>query len=93
MEAMAMECIPISTRVSGIPELITDSENGFLVNPRNVRALKYVLRDVLLGNAKTNVSQSDIRKQVIKNFNVRTCSRDLHDTILISRKLSRKHEY
>lgn len=35
MEAMAMDTVPISTHVSGIPELIENGENGFLVNPRS----------------------------------------------------------
>ena len=36
MEAMAMETPVVSTYVSGIPELITDGENGFLCSERSV---------------------------------------------------------
>lgn len=39
MEAMAMECVPISTHVSGIPELIEDGKNGFLCNPRDIKGI------------------------------------------------------
>jgi len=39
MEAMAMRIPCISTYVSGIPELITDSETGLLVPERDVNAL------------------------------------------------------
>lgn len=31
LEAMACRVVPIATNVSGIPEVITDSENGFLI--------------------------------------------------------------
>ena len=33
-EAMAMENVPITTRIAGVPELVTDSRNGFLL-PEN----------------------------------------------------------
>jgi glycosyltransferase involved in cell wall biosynthesis len=39
MEAMAMELPAVSTRLSGIPELIEDGHTGFLVPPGNSRAL------------------------------------------------------
>jgi glycosyltransferase involved in cell wall biosynthesis len=35
MEAMAMELPVVATRITGIPELVTDGESGFLVEPRN----------------------------------------------------------
>lgn len=39
MEAMAMGLPVISTRISGIPELVIDGENGLLVPERDVEAL------------------------------------------------------
>lgn len=39
MEAMAVGCPVISTRVSGIPELVVDGESGLLVPPRDPQAL------------------------------------------------------
>lgn len=36
MEAMAMETPPITTNVSGIPELVTDKINGYLCSDRSI---------------------------------------------------------
>lgn len=36
-EAQASGCIPIATRVGGVPECVTDGEDAFLVRPRSSR--------------------------------------------------------
>jgi glycosyltransferase involved in cell wall biosynthesis len=46
-EAMAMGVPVVSTRISGIPELIDDGVHGLLVNPRDPDALAQALRRVL----------------------------------------------
>jgi L-malate glycosyltransferase len=38
LEAMACGVVPVATRVGGVPELITDAEDGFLETPGDVRA-------------------------------------------------------
>lgn len=47
MEALYMQKAVISTPVSGIPELISDEENGLLVAPRDARALATALARLL----------------------------------------------
>ncbi len=47
MEAMALGKIVISTKLSGIPELIQHSINGFLVDPDNPFELAQVLKMIL----------------------------------------------
>lgn len=39
MEAMAMELPVIATNITGLPEIIDDGVNGYLVPPKNTRAL------------------------------------------------------
>jgi len=39
MEALAMKKAVVATRVGGIPDLIKDNENGFLVSPHNPQEL------------------------------------------------------
>ncbi|HXK05343.1 MAG TPA: N-acetyl-alpha-D-glucosaminyl L-malate synthase BshA [Verrucomicrobiae bacterium] len=38
LEAMACGVVPVATRVGGVPELITDSEDGFLEAPGDIAA-------------------------------------------------------
>lgn len=38
LEAMACEVVPVATRVGGVPELITDGEDGFLENVGDIEA-------------------------------------------------------
>lgn len=72
MEAMAMETIPVSTSVSGIPELIEDGENGLLVAPGDVDALSENIREYFIDSDKFEIPQSAPRKKVTRDFNVKT---------------------
>ncbi len=68
MEAMVMECIPISTTISGIPELIEDRITGFLCDPNCKDDLVDKLGEVLY-NTSTEMKQS-CQSKMIKKFNV-----------------------
>ncbi|QKJ29407.1 glycosyltransferase family 4 protein [Mucilaginibacter mali] len=58
LEAMANARLVISTNVGGIPEIITDNENGFLVEPANSEKLYDKINYVL---------NSDDNHQIIAN--------------------------
>ena len=47
LEAMAMEKPVVASRVGGIPDLVEDGVNGFLVSPGKIRALREGLLKVL----------------------------------------------
>ena len=47
MEALAMEKAVVATRVGGIPDLINDGENGFLVEPHNPSALAQKIKELI----------------------------------------------
>ena len=47
LEALAMGCPVVASRVNGVPELIEDHKTGLLVPPRNPLALAKAIRDVL----------------------------------------------
>jgi colanic acid/amylovoran biosynthesis glycosyltransferase len=47
IEAMAMELPILSTRHSGIPELVGDGENGFLVEERDVHSYAKNMKEIL----------------------------------------------
>jgi glycosyltransferase involved in cell wall biosynthesis len=47
LEALAMGCPVVASRVNGIPELIEDHKTGFLVPARDSHALMVAIREVL----------------------------------------------
>ncbi|MCU4926479.1 glycosyltransferase family 4 protein [Halobacteria archaeon AArc-dxtr1] len=70
MEAMAMETPPISTSVSGIPELITHEENGLLVEPRNPNLIADALVDLLQSEDQQAKYGANGRQTVSQDFNI-----------------------
>ncbi len=67
MEAMATGLPVISTYHSGIPELIDDTLNGFLVNERDVKSYSEKMYEILLSDNKL---RTNARKKVIEKFNL-----------------------
>ena len=47
LEALAMGCPVVASRVNGVPELIEDHKTGLLVPPRDPQALARAIRDML----------------------------------------------
>ena len=70
MEAMAMETPPISTNVSGIPELIDDRQNGFTVEPKNTNELAEAISSVLGSPEKQRRFGTRGRKKIINDFSI-----------------------
>ncbi|MEK6677081.1 MAG: glycosyltransferase family 4 protein [Planctomycetota bacterium] len=48
LESLACGCPSVSTRLSGVPEIIADGESGLLVEPGDSKALAAAIRRVLL---------------------------------------------
>jgi glycosyltransferase involved in cell wall biosynthesis len=78
-EAMAMGVPVVSTRISGIPELIDDGVHGLLVNPRDpdglAQALKRVLEDAGLHERLVRVG----RQRICERFDSRRTTLALRD--------------
>jgi glycosyltransferase involved in cell wall biosynthesis len=72
MEAMAMKTPPVSTTVSGIPELIDHGENGFLTEPRNPEATADALASLLGSNSEWTAYSERAREKVVTDFNIKT---------------------
>lgn len=70
MEAMAMQTPPVSTTVSGIPELVTDGKNGLLVEPNDSTAVANALRRLLSDDNKCTQLGYQARQKVMAEFNV-----------------------
>ena len=76
MEAMAMETVPVSTTVSGIPELIDHGTNGLLVDPDDVDELSETLSKYF-DDESGRVSRAAARQRVVEAFDVRACVDEL----------------
>lgn len=71
MEAMALEVPVISTRISGIPELIENGVNGLVVRPRSSRALAKAILKVKDNRDLAEHIRRKSREKVLKKFNVK----------------------
>lgn len=71
MEAMAMETVPITSAVSGIPELVTHRETGLLCEPRDVRQLSKMIETVVVDESARQKMASLARSAIKENFSVK----------------------
>jgi colanic acid/amylovoran biosynthesis glycosyltransferase len=69
MEAMATGLITVSTYHSGIPELITHQQSGFLIAERDENALGHLLRDIAIRHYDLEQIQQAARNKISHEFN------------------------
>ncbi len=79
MEAMATGCPVVSTRVSGIPELIEHDASGLLVDERDPRALADAIERLLLDAPLRERLALAARHRVEQEFDARKETRRLQD--------------
>jgi glycosyltransferase involved in cell wall biosynthesis len=77
MEAMAMETTPISTRISGVPELITHEESGLLIEPRNPEQLAEGISTLIEDPQYRKELGQAARQKIIAEFNLKTQTKEL----------------
>lgn len=77
MEAMAMRTVPVSTTVGGIPEMVTDGHDGYLVDPHDSEALADALVDQIRGGASAEAMADNARKTIKDRYDVRKNVGDL----------------
>lgn len=63
LEGMAAGCVPIVTRVSGMPEVVTDPSVGWVVPPEEATALATAMREVL-----------DLEPELLESFRQRAAA-------------------
>ncbi len=69
MEAMAMERIVLAPRITGIPELVSHGNTGFLYQPGSMEDLLAQMQVVLHGGSLLDKMRKAARRQVVSNFN------------------------
>ncbi|MEP7139712.1 MAG: glycosyltransferase family 4 protein [Caldimonas sp.] len=70
MEAMAMEIACVTTRITGIPELIRDGVDGLLVAPSDVDALVEALRSLIDDPALRRRLGASGRQRVVEHYDL-----------------------
>ena len=68
MEALAMEKAVVATRVGGIPDLIKDGENGFLVEPHKPEMLAQKIKELMENKELREKFGKTGHEWVAKNF-------------------------
>jgi glycosyltransferase involved in cell wall biosynthesis len=70
MEAMAMKTPPVSTTVSGIPELVDHKQSGLLTEPRNPEATSEAIVSLLEASSEWTAYAKRAREKVVSEFNI-----------------------
>ncbi len=73
MEAMASGKAVVSTSISGIPELVDDGRNGFLVPPGDAVSLADAIRSILGDPLRAAEMGRLGRAKILRDFTLRTC--------------------
>ncbi len=64
LEAMSYGCVSISTTVGGIPEVLRNGENGFIMEPGDKETLYTVLDDILSGRVDKGLISKNARETI-----------------------------
>jgi len=70
LEAMAAGCPCVSTRVSGVPEILVHEESGLLVEPSDVRGLAAALARIVGDAALRQRLSQNARRRAEEHFNL-----------------------
>lgn len=70
MEAMAKEVATVSTRITGIPELIEDGVDGLLVSPADTESLVNHIQLLIQDDEFRNQLGKNARNKIFKQYNI-----------------------
>jgi colanic acid/amylovoran biosynthesis glycosyltransferase len=74
MEAMAVGLPVVTSRLSGVPELVREGETGLLADPGDVRGLAQKLSEVLADPEAARARARTARALVEREFSLESCS-------------------
>jgi glycosyltransferase involved in cell wall biosynthesis len=79
LEAMAMEKPVVASRVGGIPDIVEDGVNGFLVTPGHVNELEQATLRLLRDKSLAKEMGIRGRKKITERYSVATMVRSIHE--------------
>ena len=82
LEAMACGCCPVATRVGGLPEMVTDGENGLLVESGNAADLAAKLERVITEKALRETLGAKAAELAHGKFSVQAFARNMEQIYL-----------
>jgi glycosyltransferase involved in cell wall biosynthesis len=74
LECMAMENTVIISDAGGMPEVVTDGKNGFIVKKGDINAIYQKLVFVYNNKAALSEMRKEARKTVIEKFGIESCA-------------------
>ncbi|WP_426483882.1 glycosyltransferase family 4 protein [Flavobacterium sp. 2] len=78
LESLAANVPVVTTNVGGNSEVITNQENGFIIEAKDIKALTHILQDIYLGNKKISVNT---RELIANSFSLPKMVEDHFDLI------------
>lgn len=79
LEAMAAGCVPVTTRVAAIPDVVSEREHGLFVPPRDARALARALAALDDDRGRLARMSEACRRRVLEQFTAARLARDLRE--------------
>lgn len=77
IEAMAVGCPVVATRVGGVPDIVADGTTGLLVPPRDDRALAEAMLTLLRDRSRRAAYGETARRYIDGRFDVETMVRNI----------------
>ncbi len=77
LEAMAYKNIVIATCVGGIPQVIEDNINGFLIRPGDVQSMESIIEGIINSDVYQKNIPIEARKTIIEKFNIKRNIKEL----------------
>jgi glycosyltransferase involved in cell wall biosynthesis len=77
-EAMAMELPVVSSKISGIPELVEQNETGFLLDQQDIFGVAGSIKSLIINHELSRKMGENGRNRVLSIFDSRVCLENLY---------------
>ncbi len=74
LESMAMENIVITSDAGGMPEVVADGKNGFIIKKGDINAIYQKLVFVYNNTGDIREISKEARKTIVEKFNIESCA-------------------